>query len=70
MDPPPWIPLLTPSAALRHGASSHQGPKRSGFGIPPGFLPDVDSGYYYSAESGYYYDADKKLYFHPTTGLW
>jgi RNA recognition motif-containing protein len=48
--------------ALDHtSASGHQGPKRSGFGIPYGFLPDASSGLYYSAESGYYYDADKKL---------
>ena len=52
---------------LAHAAGAHQGPKRSGFGIPSGFLPDVESGYYYSSESGYYYDADKKLYYHPST---
>jgi len=51
-------------------AMAHQGPKRAGFGIPPGFLPDQATGYYYSSESGYYYDAASKLYYHPTTMLW
>ena len=54
----------------QQAGSAHQGPKRSGFGIPSGFLPDQASGMYYSAESGYYFDADRKLYFHPTTMLW
>jgi len=49
---------------------SHQGPKRSGFGIPAGFLPDATTGYYINAETGYYYDATTKLYFHPSTQLW
>ena len=51
-------------------ASEHQGPKRVGFGIPNGFLPDHATGYYYSQLSGYYYDAATKLYYHPTTRLW
>jgi len=49
---------------------AHQGPKRAGFGIPNGFLPDQATGYYFSAETGYYYDADTKLYFYPATSLW
>jgi len=53
----------------RYG-ESHQGPKRSGFGIPSGFVPDQASGYYFSAATGYYYDATTKLYYHPTTTLW
>ena len=50
--------------------SSHQGPKRAGFGIPSGFLPDAATGYYINADTGYYYDASTKLYYHPTTQLW
>jgi RNA-binding protein 5/10 len=49
---------------------SHQGPKRSGFGIPSGFVPDQSTGYYFSAATGYYYDATTKLYYHPATTLW
>lgn len=49
---------------------SHQGPKRSGFGIPAGFVPDATTGYYINAETGYYYDATTRLYFHPNTQLW
>ena len=56
--------------AYRMAASEHQGPKRAGFGIPNGFLPDHATGYYYSQHSGYYYDAASKLYYHPTTMLW
>lgn len=50
--------------------SAHQGPKKSAFGIPEGFFPDKESGYYYNTTSGYYYDADRKLYYHPTTQGW
>ena len=49
---------------------AHKGTRIAGFGIPAGFVPDKESGYYYSAESGYFFDAEKKLYYHPTTGLW
>ena len=51
-------------------AAAHQGPKRSGFGIPSGFLPDSTTGYYFSAATGYYYDASTKLYYHPITAAW
>ena len=44
--------------------------KRSGFGIPDGFVPDPESGYYFSADSGYYYDASTKLFYHPSTEKW
>jgi len=53
-----------------HAPPAHEGPKRSGFGIPKGFLPDPSTGYYYSAETGYYYDATTKLYYHSATSLW
>ena len=55
-------------AAMSH--IEHQGPKRSAYDIPTGFVPDAASGYYYSQESGYYYDASTKLYYHPATTLW
>ena len=44
--------------------------KKAGFGVPAGFLPDKDTGYYYSSESGYFFDAATKLYYHPNTQLW
>eukprot|EP00908_Phaeocystis_cordata_P016235 Transcript_27505.p2 GENE.Transcript_27505~~Transcript_27505.p2 ORF type:complete len:576 (-),score=232.97 Transcript_27505:34-1761(-) len=50
--------------------SSHQGPKRTAFGVPEGFYPDKESGYYFNEESGYYFDADRKLYYHPSTQGW
>ncbi len=70
IDDVPESAELSGAVGARRLGAAHQGRKRSGFGIPSGFLPDPSTGFYFSAATGYYYDASTKLYYHPATTKW